>query len=173
MAADEILDSSNAPLVSGADSVQTRGNPEESKALVPLAAVGGIAQMPLTDALRDIRQIRGEAAMSLLLVHANRLEYELQSAKREREHSQERCEHWMNLYYKANERGLVLQTRLRGLTHTYRIQHFVGVIGGIVLGVSIPFLITGPGGWAITTTILGALLLVTGFWPYSQKEPEQ
>ena len=49
----------------------------------------------------------------------------------------------------------------------------LGAVGGILAGVGIPFILIGPVGWGWAATIVGALLLVGGFWPRQPKTTEK
>jgi len=59
MAADEQLPTHSESIASGVQSIQREAKPEDSQALVPVFQNGGISQLPLSETLKDIGQIRG------------------------------------------------------------------------------------------------------------------
>ncbi|HWW02432.1 MAG TPA: hypothetical protein VNZ64_22230 [Candidatus Acidoferrum sp.] len=152
-------------MVDESKSTQRDARPEESHALVPVSSQGGLMALPFTESLKELREIRGEAAMALLCTHANRLEIDLRELRAERKEVAKASDEWMRSYYSEKERSAVLTSQLRGVSRIKNLQKYVGALGGIVAGVSIPFLVLGPQGWALGGSILGALLLTAGFWP--------
>lgn len=158
------------PEVLGSGSIQRNVKPEESQALVPVQSHGGLTQLPFSESLRELRGIRGEAAMVLLCTHANRLEVDVKELRSEKEGLVKTSNDWMRSYYSEKERSAVLTSQLDGVSRVKNIQKFVGAIGGVVAGVAIPFSITGPLGWGLAGSAVGLLLLVAGFWPTSVRK---
>ena len=118
-------------------------------------------------------QIRSEAAMLLLCSHASRLESDLKEIKKEKEETRKESDRWMLAYHQEKENGAVLSVKLQGVSRIKNIQKFVGVVGGVIAGVAIPFLIVGPSGWGLAGTIVGVLLLIAGFWPSNFTEAKK
>jgi hypothetical protein len=171
MSADE-TGTSLPEIIEGGDSHQRKAEPEESRALVPVSS-GGLTQLTLTDSLRDLAQIKGEAAMSLLCIHASRLETEVRDLKTENEQSLTRANDWMKSYYEEKQNHALAAQQLRGVSQVKNIQKYVGALGGVAAGVAIPFLVTGPIGWGLAGTMFGLFLLAAGFWPSDIRKGKQ
>jgi hypothetical protein len=62
MAAEETTSVPPETTVIGVDSTQRNAKPEEAQTLVPVSREGGITQLPLSGALKEIRRINSEAA---------------------------------------------------------------------------------------------------------------
>ena len=126
--------------------------------------------MSLTDELKGIGKITGEAAMLLLGAHMNNLKNDLaESRTRERKLVEELSE-WIEKYHKENKDCAVLAQQLITLRQVRKIQKYVGAVGGIIAGFGIPFIISGPLGWGLAATLAGLTLLLTGFWPMKGEE---
>jgi hypothetical protein len=61
MAAEETTSVTPETTVIGVDSTQRNAKPEEAQTLVPVSREGGITQLPLSGALKEIRRINSEA----------------------------------------------------------------------------------------------------------------
>jgi hypothetical protein len=174
MSAEESTSSPSEILVSGAASMQRDAKPEESQALVPISNKGGITELPLTETLKEIRQINSQAAMMLLCSHASKLEVDLQEVKKERNDAQKKSENWMRAYYGEEKKCAVLHTELIAVSSKKNLQKFVGTVGGLIAGVAIPFiLIQSTRGWGLAGTIAGISLLIVGFWPSDLKKAKE
>ena len=153
-------------VVTGNASAQRDAKPEELQALVPTSNKGGITPLPLTETLKDIRQINSQAAMLLLCSHASRLESDLQEVKQERHEVQKKSEHWMQAFYGEEKKCAVLRTELRAVSSKKNLQKLVGTFGGIFAGVAVPFIFAqATRGWGLASSIAGLALLIVGFWP--------
>jgi hypothetical protein len=70
-------------LVDKARSSQRAARPEDSQALIPVSAYGGLMPLSFAESLQELSQIKGEAVMALLCTHANRLENDLRDVRAE------------------------------------------------------------------------------------------
>ena len=174
MSAEETTPPPNEILVIGTASIQRNVKPDELQTFVPSSSKGGIVELPLTEALREIRQINTQAAMLLLCSHASKLETELQETKKERNEAQQKSEKWMQSFYGEEKNSAVFRTDFRAVSSKKNLQKFVGAIGGLTAGVAIPFLFSeSTRGWGLAGSIVGIALLIVGFWPSEFKETKQ
>jgi hypothetical protein len=155
--------------------VQKEATPEEARALIPVVpSTGGIVQMELTDSLRELSEVRGQAGMVLLLSHVNKLEGDNRELRNERMELKDESKGWMQRYYTEKEEHAVAKQQLRGVSQIKNIQRFVGAVGGLVAGCGGSALITASAGqitgWMWGATIIGALLFIAGFWPTNVKD---
>jgi len=155
--------------VMGTPSTQREAKPDTVD-VIPVLDLGGITPIPLTEALKGIRQITSDAAMVLLCSHASQLEGDLQEVKKENAAIQKKSESWMQSYYREKERSSVLSLAQRKDSTRARIQNIVAAIGGAMAGAGIPLLITGPIGFGLAGVVLGVTLLVVGLWTTESNE---
>ena len=99
MSAEENTPSPSEMTVIGTASIQRDVKPDELRTFIPSSSRGGIVELPLTETLKEIRQINSQAAMLLLCSHASKLETELQETKKDRNDVQQKSEKWMQAYY--------------------------------------------------------------------------
>jgi hypothetical protein len=167
MESEESALTESAAKVMGTPSTQREAKPGEVEVFPP-SDRGGITVIPLTAALKGMRQITSDAAMALLCSHASRLEGDLLEARKENVILQKKSESWMESFYKERERSSVLSVAQRADSTKGKIQKAVGTIGGIMAGAGIPFLVTGPIGFGLAGVIFGVALLIVGYLPPSR-----
>jgi hypothetical protein len=174
MSAEETTPPPSEIMVIGTASIQRDAKPDELQTFIPSSSKGGIVELPLTEALKEIRQISSQAAMLLLCSHASKLETELQETKKDRNDAQQKSEKWMQAYYGEEKKSAVLRTELRAVSSKKNLQKFVGAIGGLIAGVAIPFiLVESTRGWGLASSIVGIALLIVGFWPSEFQETKE
>ena len=174
MSAEETTPSPSEIMVIGTASIQRDAKPDEMQTFIPSTNKGGIVELPLTEALKEIRQINTQAAMLLLCSHASKLETELQETKKDKNDAQQKSEKWMQAFYGEEKNSAVLRTELRAVSSKKNFQKFVGAIGGLIAGVSIPFIfVESTRGWGLAGSIVGVALLIVGFWPSEFKESKE
>jgi hypothetical protein len=174
MSVEETTPTPSEIMVVGTASIQRDAKPDELQTFIPSSTKGGIIELPLSETLKEIRQINSQAAMLLLCSHANKLEVELQETKKDRNEAQQKSEKWMQSFYGAEKTSAVLRTELRAVSSKKNLQKFVGTIGGLIAGVAIPSLFAeSTRGWGLAGSIVGIALLIVGFWPSEFKETKE
>jgi hypothetical protein len=162
----------------GGRSTQRAARPEDSQALMPVSAEGGLLPLSFAESLQELSQIKGEAVMALLCTHANRLENDLRDLRAKEAEAAKASVAWMRCYHGEKERNAVLAADWRGESRIKSLQKFIGIIGGLVTGISIPFCVSGSMawplaasmGWALAGSAVGTLLLSAGLWPSGSSE---
>jgi hypothetical protein len=174
MSAEETTPAPSEIMVVGTASIQRDAKPDELQTYIPPSSKGGITELPLSETLKEIRQINSQAAMLLLCSHANKLEMELLETKKDRNEAQQESKKWMQAFYGEEKNSAVLRTELRAVSSKKNLQKFVGAIGGLIAGVAFPFIFPeSTRGWGLAGAIAGIALLIVGFWPSEFKETRE
>lgn len=169
----EEIDKIPEPENSGVEATQIVASPIEIQPLIRGAPSGGISHYPLTDAIREISEsgVRGQAGMILLQAFTKRLESDLSETKQEKNEGLAEVKKWKEDYYDEKEKGAVLRERLRISDRVKILQNIFITLGGMVVGVAVPNLRSEQNAWAIAGIILGACLLLIGwFFPFRSRE---
>jgi hypothetical protein len=153
-------------------STQRPAEASESHALVRVVPTSGLSEMPLTDQLRSIGEIRGGVAMSLLCTHASRIEADNVSLREDKRELTVKLDDYRERYHAENKECAVLKRENVRLSQIKTLQRFVGGFGGLIAGVGFSTIVSGPAGWGIAAAIAGVALFAGGFWPITSKDKQ-
>jgi hypothetical protein len=136
----------------------------DSQALIPSQLGGGLEAIPLSSAIREVIEggVRGQAAMVLLLSSTRHLEKDLNDARQEGKDARHEASRWREEFYSQRQRVAVLEERVTNAMNIAPLQSLLMTIGGVVLGVAVPFLEKSLG-WSVAGIALGAVLLMGGW----------
>jgi hypothetical protein len=150
---------------------QTPAGVEEVRTLAQVEVVGGIGQYPVTNALRDLIDagVRGQSGMVLLYTLIQKLESDLKESRDEIKELRQEVDKWRTDYYATKQNNAVFVEQLSDLKKTRKLQNIMITLGGIVIGVATPYLITQRTGASIAAALLGFVLLVVG-WTHGDKK---
>jgi len=139
---------------------------EEIRALVQLNRESdGLQQYPMTEALRSAGDvIRGQGAKVLLQTLSQLRETDLRDARAERKESETEKNSLRVDFFEASKRCAVLEERLRGEVKFKRLQNVMITLGGLVAGAAGQSLLDKWSGPALAGAIIGALLLLAGWF---------
>ena len=152
------------PEVSGSQLSQAPPGPQPVVPIVSTLVEGGVGPFELSDALRAVPEIRGQAGMLLLHGHAVRLERETQQLRLERNQATAESNHYRDLYHNERVKASVLSERIHGLANSINLRSFVITVGSLLLGVSIPLASEHLSLLPVIGGIAGIGLMIVGWW---------
>ncbi len=147
----------------------------ETKALIPIVEDKEKPSGKLSACLGELGEsgVRGHAAAMLLHAGVAHLEGEIEQLRRERDEATRKAERYQELYYEEKERAAVLRVERDVAKTVSRFRQALQILGAALGGIGLRGLAEDPWPvWAMSATIFGVVILVTGWVIPDRRTPE-
>ena len=151
----------------GTELSQSQPTAEEMAALARRPIRGGLTPYPVTESIRRLHEqgVRGQAGMVLLISSVESLEEQIRQLRGERDKATEQRDDFREKLHDCVSVNKVLRERIKSGVKLSYFQNVANTLGSILLGVTVPVLVTGFSGGGSTAFLLGACLLAMGWFP--------
>ena len=150
----------------------TGSTKDQEKASKSTETLPGIRQYPLTDTIRNLADsgVRSNAGLMLLVQSVQRLERDINEARKELNQKDEELKKMTSSYYEMKEENSVLKEKISSYKERHILQNVLITLGGLILGLSTPEFLDEQNTWSLIASLIGAIMLVFGWLTYRRED---